>query len=1301
MTTKSLVLGSLLGMLLVLFTSTTAWAAQRVLTADGNGGYYINMPATGVDTLVIPDGVTTFKVYDDGGVSGNFSRDCDGILVLVGPENLLMRLNGTVRAEYNGWATATFSIYDAIDKANELYYASRENDIWWLSTRNSLITGFSNFYSRQPTEGLNLTVTLVDKDGPFTVEEVSVTGGNLVNPPATAAAGDVVSVTASTAAEGYVFDHIEVKDERGNSVEITGGTWLTSKTATFVMPATNAIVEPIYVTEKQGVHLHMPYEGVSRVSIPEDVESFILDGDGGEFEVSKPLVLTVPEGYLLRMEGLRSDVAYSYDYGSAYYVYDGDVPDAFESRAELITGMSLTRTVTVVFVASGEETGTMRMTLVDASQPHHIIAQSSSSGMGDIEAVNLGDEGAPVGTRVKLVARPAEGYMFSGVRARNDDNWTYLDVEIIEDSVWFTMPFADVRIIPDFASIDNPYFLVPLKGVSRKSFPEGASEISICDDGGCGGYYNDESEGVLVLTAPGENKLYAYGEIQATGWDYLEIFDGADTNANLLFRESGNDELYRTNSSTQNLTFRFNSTGWGSGFNIKVGLFDVNKKYVIDVEESDYGVISVDKEMAVIGETVTVTATPSAGHVFFGAYVYDIETDEQLLYIENKESFYGNTIQFAMPSTDVYISPNFGITNGGLAIIPANGTLNVDIPKFIKFINVHVESDDDDELYYNNSDGTLVLTAPEGYALFILYGGASLADENDSLVIYDGNDVNADKLVKIKNGEEIEGLQSTGRSLTFQFKSDGEGNSNGIYMGIALTNVSGIYSIALSDGWHGSLTSDKETAMEGDTVTITANPDQGYMLNNVSGNWMSQFDGYHYLNIIDGTWYSGNEAKFVMPAGDVEISANFDELESGYFNTWIPKSDTLRLDLLDGMKKVQVWTEMDDMGNYYNNADGLLVLTAPEGYALQVSGYARFADESDSLIIYDGANADAKRIVELNNHVNIDDVYSSGRSLTIQFKSDAEGNDYYDYGANLVVTLLPKTGSGAVAVYEYWYGKKVALIDGAYSGTDAVNIAEDIEVDNVEFNREFSTAEDGYSTLMLPFDVNTYNTDGLQTVLAFNDVIDSIVDGVKKKFVVMQALWDADTSTQNIELKANTPYLVKMWNSQLSIYGSVTLRKTENTVLTLGDWQVHGTTAYKKWQTGDPELGSVYGFAATASNGVKVGQFVKAGTGAFIRPMRAYLIYNPNNPEPKPAPANHVSVWRDNELPEEIDIVVVGDSKRAGIAGGETQPGDDRTVIGTINTRTGEIKFKRTYDLKGRPVSGTPKAKGMYIKGKR
>ena len=1280
-----------------------------MLTADGNGGYYINMPATGVDTLVIPDGVTTFKVYDDGGVSGNFSRDCDGILVLVGPENLLMRLNGTVRAEYNGWATATFSIYDAIDKANELYYASRENDIWWLSTRNSLITGFSNFYSRQPTEGLNLTVTLVDKDGPFTVEEVSVTGGNLVNPPATAAAGDVVSVTASTAAEGYVFDHIEVKDERGNSVEITGGTWLTSKTATFVMPATNAIVEPIYVTEKQGVHLHMPYEGVSRVSIPEDVESFILDGDGGEFEVSKPLVLTVPEGYLLRMEGLRSDVAYSYDYGSAYYVYDGDVPDAFESRAELITGMSLTRTVTVVFIASGEETGTMRMTLVDASVTHSVDVHYSGNGYagGDLSS-------ASTGNTINLTATPDEGYMIGSIYAEayldlNDESWSLP----ITGGTWytsndysFTMPYADVRVYVDFVekvttANEGLFIEMPQRDSVFATIPADVESFAVtgnCDWETC--------NGTLVLVAPEGRKFQLTGDVKTYGDGAgMAVFDGFGTDAAKIWDLNQGNDIY-LNSSGDTLTLHYESSELYVRMNLLVTIIDPNKKYRIEFAKVQGGTIDDYPESAAPGDTVTLNIVTDIKSYNVCVEAYDLQTTFYEFNRCYRSAWYENQFKFVMPEKDLSLEVYIFEAEYGDAVIPRADTLRLDIPEGMKSIDIYSDYSYIDWLYYSNSDGVLVLTAPEGYKLVVAEGAGDISDEGDSLIIYAGDGVDVEReLATISVGGEIGELENTGRSLTFKFKSDGEGNGKGVYAKVRVVDVNEVYSITLAGTWNGNMISDKLSATVGDTVTLVATPDEGYLLNYFTVDWEDFHGSWNSISPVGGTWYSGNEAKFVMPRGDVLIYAEF-RSPNDYLRATIPTTDTVVANIPEGIRKLTVRTACG--WAYCDNNDGVLVLTAPEGYSLRLSGSTALVDE-DSLFIYDGAGTDAKVLAKMSNNNNhIDYIYSTGRSLAFQLKSNENGNDEYP---ELSVDVLKKSGSSAVAVYEFYNGYKFARIDGLYDGKDTVNIEEDIEVSDVEFIRNFAvTANDSgkYSTVVFPFDFNATSVSGLDDILEFSQMIEE--DGKLK--VEMNRVWcradvdpDRDCSSYEGNLKANTPYMLKMTDETLFFNGSnYTIKKTEPAVATSGNWQFIGTYAYKKWEKGDTDLGSVYGFAATASNGVEIGQFVKAGSGAFIRPMRAYLKYSAPNGEPRPAPAGHVSVWRDrsNELPEEIEVVVVEGKGRASIGSGESGSEKKTTVIGRINTRTGEFTpVTRTYDLKGRSLNAKPKAKGVYVGKKR
>jgi hypothetical protein len=718
--------------------------------------------------------------------------------------------------------------------------------------------------------------------------------------------------------------------------------------------------------------------------------------------------------------------------------------------------------------------------------------------------------------------------------------------------------------------------------------------------------------------------------------------------------------------------------------------------------------------MAAEGDTVVVTAVPDDDYVLSNVWAkwYDQYDNEYPIDIIGG-TWYNNEAKFVMPAGDVEVSARFYEmeNNTFYAYIPESDALTANIPEGMKRITVYNNREFGEYGdYFNNSDGSLTLVAPEGHKLFVDDISFAIADEGDSLVIFDGADTNQVRLAKISLGDEVGEIRSTGQSLTFQFKSNDEGTAGGVYIDVGVVNVSGKFRISLPDCNNGSITVDKKSALEGDTVTITANPKEGYLLSDLEASWYDSESGYHYIDVAGGTWYN-NEAKFVMPAGDVEICAYFDKPENSSFYVAIPQNDTLRLDIPEGMKYIQCGPDgkenEDEDWVYYNNSNGIVVLTAPEGYALYVNGYNDLADVGDSLVIYDGTDVSANKLAKISAGDDIRSVVSSGRSLTFRFKSDASGNSY---GPELYLSIVKKSGSAAVAICEM-DGIKVARIDGLYNGKDTVNIEEDIEVSYVEFVRNFAvTANDSgkYSTVVFPFDFNAASIGGLDDILEFSQMIEE--NGKLK--VEMNRVWcradvdpDRDCSSYEGKLKANTPYMLKTYESNISFNnGPVTLKKTEPAVATSGDWQFIGTYAYKKWEKGDTDLGSVYGFAATASNGVEIGQFVKAGSGAFIRPMRAYLKYSAPNGEPRPAPAGHVSVWRDrsNELPEEIEVVVVEGKGRASIGSGESGSEKKTTVIGRINTRTGEFTpVTRTYDLKGRSLNAKPKAKGVYVGKKR
>ncbi|MCQ2101585.1 MAG: hypothetical protein MJZ10_14950, partial [Fibrobacter sp.] len=172
------------------------------------------------------------------------------------------------------------------------------------------------------------------------------------------------------------------------------------------------------------------------------------------------------------------------------------------------------------------------------------------------------------------------------------------------------------------------------------------------------------------------------------------------------------------------------------------------------------------------------------------------------------------------------------------------------------------------------------------------------------------------------------------------------------------------------------------------------------------------------------------------------------------------------------------------------------------------------------------------------------------------------------------------------------------------------------------------------------------------------------------------------------EVRPNTPYLIHVMKNNVSFSGDIALRPIdddEDCSVTKNGWELCGTYEYKVWKDGNPELGRVYGFAAEERDGARIGQFVRLAYNASAKPLRAYLRYVGS---PRPAPALFKAapaVASIDELPESMDVVIRGE--------------EGTTVIGTINTRTGEFRSvdNRWFDLNGRYLGNKkPSVKGTY-----
>lgn len=283
----------------------------------------------------------------------------------------------------------------------------------------------------------------------------------------------------------------------------------------------------------------------------------------------------------------------------------------------------------------------------------------------------------------------------------------------------------------------------------------------------------------------------------------------------------------------------------------------------------------------------------------------------------------------------------------------------------------------------------------------------------------------------------------------------------------------------------------------------------------------------------------------------------------------------------------------------------------------------------------------------------------------------AKTNDYKLYAYNN--TLMMKKDYPAIR-YISEDGKTIAFIDGDYYGS--IGEVEAKAVDSVVFERKFPLSANGYSTIMLPFSAKLNQLSGVKNIYYFRGVEE--VNG--KMEVQVQIIKDGAEDISQVKTEAYTPYLIQMESETLEIKGAVDIEKTpfnHDFLYQSGIWFIDGSDEYMEFTQEMLEGGNIYGFNDQITEKFKTaGQFVKVGAGATLPPFRAFIftrdIFGPE--------------FKETKRPATMDVVIVE----------STNGNEHTTVIGRIDTRTGEFKMNRNYDLKGRKLNGTHQARGAY-----
>ncbi len=304
-------------------------------------------------------------------------------------------------------------------------------------------------------------------------------------------------------------------------------------------------------------------------------------------------------------------------------------------------------------------------------------------------------------------------------------------------------------------------------------------------------------------------------------------------------------------------------------------------------------------------------------------------------------------------------------------------------------------------------------------------------------------------------------------------------------------------------------------------------------------------------------------------------------------------------------------------------------------------------------------------------------VYGNMTGEEIYFRIFDESDGYtYEIDDGLTYRFNGNLGS-PLSPYEL----ALDAADRSITLTESTGVANLTVAGDVSFQRSFT--EGMASTICLPYAMTSIQGG---KVYEFVSVVCDPTEGWVA--TMSDATPDAN---QVFTTDANKPYLFLPDGTGPVIFrGSITEVPATFTAGTTvsGDWTYHGTYTRLTYGT-EPFTGTVFGFAAT--NGTSVdgksevvaGQFVKAGTGAYMPPFRAYLTYS-GNKNALQAPARGSAGT--SAIPSRITVKLVS---RSGAV----------TGVGSLDITTGEAVMDRWFELSGRPVEGVPTEPGIYING--
>lgn len=212
--------------------------------------------------------------------------------------------------------------------------------------------------------------------------------------------------------------------------------------------------------------------------------------------------------------------------------------------------------------------------------------------------------------------------------------------------------------------------------LSADDLAAGKNVFKVYDDGGKNGNYSRDVQSYLSITIPEgygfsvtgticTDATKSYVRFSAVGqYYYITDFLRSDTDGEVKSIKP----VISSNSSVLWITFlTYDMTTQYAGLDLTVTIVDLNTDFPISTSTPSHGTIKVDKTRAKLGETVTVTPTPSANYSTTEVS-YTVDTTKYVIEPNN------GTYSFTMPAGDVTVGAKFLDEVGYLWGEDADGT---------------------------------------------------------------------------------------------------------------------------------------------------------------------------------------------------------------------------------------------------------------------------------------------------------------------------------------------------------------------------------------------------------------------------------------------------------------------------------------------------------------------------------------------------------------------------------------------------------------------------------------------------